>query len=80
MGLNNSPDVFQEKISMLMSGLEFVRAYIDDLLIITQSSWQQDHLTKVEEVLKHLTEAGLKVNAVKSFFGESQVEYLGYCT
>jgi hypothetical protein len=28
MGLSNSPDVFQEKISTLMSGLEFVRAYI----------------------------------------------------
>jgi hypothetical protein len=77
MGLNNSPDVFQEKISTLMSGLEYVRAYIDDLLIITQSNWQ-DHLDKIEEVLTRLTEAGLKVNAVKSFFGESQVEYLGY--
>ncbi len=77
MGLNNSPDVFQEKISTLMSGLEFVRAYIDDLLIITNSNWK-NHLEKLEEVLTRLMESGLKVNAVKSFFGESQVEYLGY--
>ena len=77
MGLCNSPDVFQEKISTLMSGLEFVRAYIDDLLIITRSSWE-DHLSKIEEVLLRLADSGLKVNAVKSFFGESEVEYLGY--
>jgi hypothetical protein len=77
MGLCNSPDVFQEKISTLMSGLEFVRAYIDDLLIITQSSWE-DHLSKVEKVLQRLQDSGLKVNAVKSFFGETEVEYLGY--
>jgi hypothetical protein len=35
MGLCNSPDIFQEKISELMAGLEFCRAYIDDLLIVS---------------------------------------------
>jgi regulator of RNase E activity RraB len=36
MGLCNSPDIFQEKISDLMSGLEFTQAYLDDLLIISK--------------------------------------------
>jgi hypothetical protein len=31
MGLSISPDVFQEKMSELMSGLEFAWAYLDDL-------------------------------------------------
>ena len=35
MGLSNSPDIFQEKMNELFSGLEYVRAYIDDLLILT---------------------------------------------
>ena len=35
MGLCNSPDIFQEKMSELMTGLEFARAYLDDLLIVT---------------------------------------------
>jgi hypothetical protein len=26
-----SPDIFQEKMSELMAGLEFARAYLDDL-------------------------------------------------
>ena len=49
MGLCNSPDIFQEKMSSLMAGLEFVRTYIDDLLIITKTNWT-DHLTKLEKV------------------------------
>ena len=36
MGLCNSPDIFQEKMNILMGDLEYVRAYIDDLLILTK--------------------------------------------
>jgi len=35
MGLCNSPDIFQEKMSELMQGLEYIRVYIDDLLILS---------------------------------------------
>ena len=77
MGLCNSPDIFQEKMGNLMQDLEYVRAYIDDLLVITKGDWA-DHLTKLEQVLVRLQEAGLKVNAKKSFFGRAELEYLGY--
>ena len=36
MKLCSSPDMFQEKINELFNGLEYVRTYIDDLLIITK--------------------------------------------
>jgi hypothetical protein len=77
MGLCNSPDIFQEKMSELMCGLEFVRAYIDDLLAITNGSFR-DHLEKLELIFKRLRQAGLKVNAAKSFFAKYELEYLGY--
>ena len=77
MGLCNSPDIFQEKISELMWGLDFICTYIDDLLVITKGTWM-DHLEKLETVLNHLQQAGLKVNLCKSFFGKDQLEYLGY--
>ena len=77
MGLCNSPDIFQEKMSTLMQDLEYVRAYIDDLLVITKGSWN-DHLEQLDEVLFRLKNAGLKVNAKKSFFGKGELEYLGY--
>ncbi|HSN67194.1 MAG TPA: reverse transcriptase domain-containing protein [Fusibacter sp.] len=77
MGLCNSPDIFQEKMSSLMEDLEYCRAYIDDLLILSKGSWDQ-HLQNLETVLERLQQAGLKVNAKKSFFGKPELEYLGY--
>jgi hypothetical protein len=78
MGLCVSPDVFQEKMSDLMSGLEFARAYLDDLLIISTETGFDKHLGKLEQVLTRLQQAGLKINAVKSFFARTELEYLGY--
>ena len=51
MGLCNSPDIFQEKMSELFDGLEFVRTYIDYLLILFKEGSYQDHLEKLEKVL-----------------------------
>ena len=71
MGLCNSPDIFQEKINELFQGFEEVRAYIDDILLITKSDWN-DHLIKLEKIFEKLAQAGLKVNAEKSFFGRHE--------
>jgi hypothetical protein len=49
MGLCNSPDIFQEKMSELMEGLEFVRTYLDDVLCLTKGTFN-DHLEKLERV------------------------------
>ena len=62
MGLCNSPDIFQEKMNELFEGLDFVRAYIDDLIVITKGDLD-DHLSKLDGVLIRLDQAGLKVNA-----------------
>jgi len=77
MGLCNSPDIFQEKMNELFHDLEYVRAYIDDLLIISNSSFQ-DHLNKVKIVLNKLKAAGFKINAEKSKFARDSLEYLGF--
>lgn len=77
MGLCNSPDIFQEKMSELMCGLDFVRAYIDDLLVLSNGTYEE-HLQQLDTVLQRLEDAGLKVNATKSFFCRGELEYLGY--
>ncbi len=77
MGLCCSPDLFQEKMSELMARLEFVRVYIDDLLCLMTGDFD-DHLEKLERVLARLQEAGLKINANKLFFAQTELEYLGY--
>ncbi len=77
MGIAGSPDIFQSKMPELMENLEYVQAYLDDLLCISRSSLE-DHLNKLEEVLRPLCNAGLKVNADKLTFCALEIEYLGY--
>jgi len=72
-----SADIFQAEMMKLMEALEYVRAYIDDLLVITTGTLE-DHLEKLREVLRRLRRAGLKVNATKLFFCTHKIEYLGY--
>jgi hypothetical protein len=43
--------------------------YIDDLLITTKSDWQ-GHLHLLDIVFHQLREAGLEINAKKTFFGK----------
>jgi len=76
MGFGGSADIFQAQMMDLMASLEYVRAYIDDLLIITRGTLD-DHIDKIEIVLARLRDAGLKVNAAKSFFCTHEIEYLG---
>ena len=77
MGIAGSPDIFQEKMSELMATLEFVKTYLDDVLCISNSTFE-DHLQKLRQVLIRLRDAGLKVNAPKSKFCATETEYLGY--
>jgi hypothetical protein len=62
MGIAGSPDIIQGKMLELMESLEYVRVYLDDLLCISKLSLE-DHLEKLEEVLRQSHDAGLKVNA-----------------
>jgi hypothetical protein len=50
-------------------------SYLDDLLILTNSSFK-DHLLKLEMVLARLSTAGMRVNISKSNFFAEQIEYL----
>jgi hypothetical protein len=36
MRIENSPDIFQSKINQSMDGLNYVQAYLDDILIVTK--------------------------------------------
>jgi hypothetical protein len=77
MGISCSPYIFQEKMSDLMQHLDFVRTYLDDLLVIS-SGTLYDHLEKMEVVFNILSDKGLRVNAEKSTFCAEEIKYLGY--
>jgi hypothetical protein len=79
MGIKISPDVFQNVMSKLVQDMEYVKTYLDDLLILTTTNSSfRDHLLKLEMVLARLSTTGMRVNISKSKFFEKQIEYLGY--
>ena len=47
MGISCAPDIFQAEMFSLMEELEFVRVYLDDLLVISKSTYE-DHLEKLD--------------------------------
>ena len=54
-----------------------VRAYIDDVLVITKNNFE-DNIKSLDRILQILAEAGFKVNIEKSFFVQIETEYLGF--
>jgi hypothetical protein len=76
MGFGGSADMLQAQIMDLMASLEFLQAYMGNLLI-TRGILNK-HLQKMETVLTRLHDAGLKVNAAKSSFCAHEIEYLSY--
>ena len=76
MGLCNSPNISQEHKFKLFSDLEDVQAYINDLLVTLCLTFKE-HLKHLDKVFSQLSEAGLKVNANKSYFAKFEIEYLG---
>ena len=77
MRLCNSPDIFQDKLNEPFNGLEYLRAYIADHLIISNGNCE-DHLNKVKIVANKLKAAGFKIYTEKSFFARDNLEYLGF--
>jgi mRNA-degrading endonuclease YafQ of YafQ-DinJ toxin-antitoxin module len=54
MGIKIAPDVFQNVMSKLVQDMEYVKKYLDDLLILTNRSFR-DHLVKLDMVLARLS-------------------------
>jgi hypothetical protein len=77
MGIKNSPDIFQEIMSNMMSDLEYTSTYLDDILIVSNGTFEE-HLKQVKEVLTRLEKANFRANIHKCYWGEQSIEYLGY--
>ena len=70
MGLYNSPDIVKEKMNELFNGLDYVKTYIDDLLITT-NNFVEDHIAKLDEGQNKVIIPGFKMNAEKFFFARN---------
>jgi hypothetical protein len=77
MGIKVAVDVFQEVMTELFSDLDYVRVYLNNILIVDNGSLE-DHMHKVSICLEGLEKAGFKANVRESLFAVEELEYLRF--
>lgn len=75
-GLASAPSCFQKMMSIILTGLPGVQAYLDD--VICYGATQQQHDANLRRVLHALNEAGLKLNMQKCKFNQTSLSFLGH--
>ena len=75
-GLRNAAQTFQRFIDMVLHGLHFCYAYIDDLLIASHNA--EEHETHLRLVLQRLSDHGIVINPRKCKFGVPTLQFLGH--
>ena len=75
-GMKKAPATYQRMINTVLSGAQGCSAYIDDLVLYSDS-WDQ-HLKQLRSLLCRLQDAQLTVNLGKSKFCHARVVFLGY--
>src|SRR5699024_2298192 len=73
--LRNAAQSFQRFIDNALSGLPFVFAYIDDILVASKSA--HEHQQHLQQVFARLKQHGLVINVSKWIFGASLLDFLG---
>ncbi|GBL79678.1 Uncharacterized protein K02A2.6, partial [Araneus ventricosus] len=75
-GLCNASSTFQRFIDEVTRDLPFVYAFVDDLLVASESA--NEHLEHLKLLFSKLREYGLCINVEKYQFGQSTIEFLGF--
>ena len=74
--MKNSGASFVRGLRMLISDLENVDSYIDDLIVCTED-WNT-HIRVLDELMNRLQQANLTARPTKCVFGAKSVEFLGH--
>ena len=75
-GVSSAPGIFQRVMESILCGIPGVVVYIDDILVT--GSTNAEHLAALEEALRRLEEAGLRLKKDKCEFLAKSVIYLGH--
>jgi transposase InsO family protein len=76
MGLMNAPATFQRFMDGIFEDLDFVKVYIDDIIIASKNI--KEHLYHIEQVLKRCLESSLTLKVSKCHFLKRSIKILGY--
>ena len=75
-GVSSAPAIFQRTMDSLLQGIPQTCVYLDDILITGNTV--EEHLKNLDEVLRRLQTAGLRLKSSKCLFMAPSVEYLGH--
>ena len=75
-GIASAPSIFQRLMDTLLQGIPGIICYLDDILVT--GSNDEDHFKNLEEVLKRLMDAGLRLKKSKCALMQDSVQYLGH--
>ncbi len=75
-GLKNAPDFFPRVMDQVLEGANFLKCYIDDVLMHSKGFLQ--HLAHLEELFKRLHKVNMKIHPKKCEFVVTSIVYLGH--
>ena len=75
-GLGSAPSTWVRLINLVLSGIDNVYKYMDDILIYSSSL--EEHEKTLELVLKRCSYHGIELSLKKCQFIKSEVDYLGF--
>ena len=71
-----APTYFQELMTRILKGINFVIAYLDDIIIFSRTA--EEHLSHIRKVFEKLWSAKLSMKLSKSHFFPKEIQYLGH--
>lgn len=74
-GVNAASEIFQKVIEQVLSGLEGVANFSDDIIVFASN--KHEHDLRLEAVLRRLNDSGLTVNESKCEFGKQSLKFFG---
>ncbi|GFX06805.1 transposon Tf2-9 polyprotein [Trichonephila clavipes] len=75
-GLCNAASTFQRFVDEVLRGLNFVYAFIDDILVASSS--EAEHIEHLRLLFQRLDQYGLSINSSKCTFGVPTLNFLGF--
>ncbi len=75
-GIASAPAIFQRTMDSILQGIDGVACYIDDIVITGKDD--EEHLARLEKVLRHLLRHGVHVKLAKCKFLQPSVNFLGH--
>ncbi|XP_020898619.1 uncharacterized protein K02A2.6, partial [Exaiptasia diaphana] len=75
-GISSATAIFQRTIESLLQGIENTAVYIDDIILTGKND--KEHMDTLDQVLKGLEDAGLRLKRSKCIFMAEEVTCLGH--